>query len=401
MKRIFTRWSRTKSAALATMVVASCLGSLPAGAQECEVKLGVTGPMTGGGASWGLSEKAATEFEVAWTNANGGLQIGNRKCKVSVISVDSQSTAAGGAAAANYLASQGAHAVVGPVISPEITGFKPVAKRNGLVNFTPSFAADVISPEFPGTFHEVQSPPVWAPAAVKAAKDRFGLKTAVVVGPNDQGGTDPGKALAKVYNDTGVKTTTEWYQRGTANFSPIVVRLMGMNVDAVELGGMPPGEASILVKQMREAGFAGAFGRLGAGGDVVIANSGGEQKQKAFYWFDHIPTEDPGIRKMNADYERLMKRPIPEMALWYNEQIAAEMLLKAISLAGTDQDGEKIAAALRNMVPESRYVGKAGWRGKKQYGINQELSFPVAVNFIVDGKRAPQQKIDIPTESAK
>ncbi len=383
------------------MVVASCLASLQASAQECEVKLGVTGPMTGGGASWGLSEKAATEFEVAWTNANGGLQVGNRKCKVSVISVDSQSTAAGGAAAANYLASQGAHAVVGPVISPEITGFKPVAKRNGLVNFTPSFAADVISPEFPGTFHEVQSPPVWAPAAVKAAKDRFGLKTAVVVGPNDQGGTDPGKALAKVYNDTGVKTTTEWYQRGTANFSPIVLRLMGMNVDAVELGGMPPGEASILVKQMREAGFAGAFGRLGAGGDVVIANSGGEQKQKAFYWFDHIPTEDPGIKKMNADYERLMKRPIPEMALWYNEQIAAEMLLKAISLAGTDQDGEKIAAALRNLVPESRYVGKAGWRGKKQYGINQELSFPVAGNFIVDGKRAPQQKIDIPTESAK
>src|SRR5258708_1455941 len=119
------------------MVVASCLASLQASAQECEVKLGVTGPMPGGGASWGLSEKAATEFEVAWPNANGGLQVGNRKCKVSVISFDSQSTAAGGAAAANYLASQGAHAVVGPVISPEITGFKPVAKRNGLVNFTP------------------------------------------------------------------------------------------------------------------------------------------------------------------------------------------------------------------------------------------------------------------------
>src|SRR5205823_894616 len=161
-------------------------------AQDCEIKLGVAGPMTGGGSSWGLSEKAAVEFEAAYTNANGGLQVGDRKCKVAVVSVDAQSTAAGGAAASNYLASQGV--------------------------------------------------------------------PAVIVGPNDQGSTDPGNAVAKVYNETGVKASTEWYQRGTTNFAPIVVRLMGMNPDTVELAGMPPGEASILVKQMREAGYEGAFG---------------------------------------------------------------------------------------------------------------------------------------------
>ncbi|GJH27058.1 ABC transporter substrate-binding protein [Caballeronia novacaledonica] len=400
MKSYFERWRVVRAAALLTFTLA-CSASMPANADECEVKIGVAGPMTGGGASWGLSEKAATEFEAAWTNKNGGLPVGNKKCKVSVVSVDSLSTAAGGAAAANYLASQGVHAVVGPVISPEITGFKPVAKRNGLVDFTPSFAVDVIGPEFPLTFHAVQSPPVWSPAVVKVVKERFNLKKAVVVGPNDQGGTDPGKALAKTYNDAGIKTTTEWYQRGTTNFSPIVVRLMSQNVDAVELGGMPPGEATILVKQMLEAGYSGAFGRLGAGGDVVIANSGGVEKQKAFYWFDHIPTEEPGIKKLRDEYEHLMKRTVPEMALWYNYQIAAEMLLKAISIAGTDQDGEKIAAALRSMTPESRYAGKAGWRGKAQYGINQELSFPVAVDFISNGKREPQLKIEIPTESGK
>ncbi|VWB18900.1 amino acid ABC transporter substrate-binding protein [Burkholderia lata] len=401
MQRIITCRRGKRSVVMSGLAVAVCAVSLPVAAQECTIKLGVAGPMTGGGASWGLSEKAATEFEAAWTNARGGLPVGNRKCKVSVVSVDTQSTVAGGAAAANYLASQGVHAVVGPVISPEITGFRPVAKRNGVVSFTPSFASDVLNPEFPLVFHEIQSPVVWAPAAVKAARDRFKLKTAVVIGPNDQGGTDPGKALAKTYNEAGVKTTTEWYQRGTANFAPIVVRLMGMNVDAVELGGMPPGEGAILVKQMREAGYNGAFGRMGAGGDVVIANAGGIGKQKAFYWFDHIPTDSPGIKKLDADFEATMKRPLPEMALWYNEQIAAEMLLKAISAAGTDQDGEKIAAALRTMTPESRYVGKAGWRGKAQYGINQELSFPVAVNFVVSGKREPQQKIDISQEPGK
>jgi branched-chain amino acid transport system substrate-binding protein len=400
VKLIFSRLSSIRAVALPALLIGASLASSPAVAEECEVKLGVAGPMTGAGSSWGLSEKAAVDFEAAWTNANGGLQVGNRKCKVSIVSVDAQSTAAGGAAAGNYLASQGVHAVIGPMLGPEITGYKPVAKRNNQVDFTTSFAANAIGPEFPLAFHELQSPPVWSPAVVKAVKERFGLKTAVVVGPNDQGGTDPGNALAKTYNDAGIKATTEWYQRGTSNFAPLVTRLMGMNVDAVETGGMPPGEATILVKQMREAGYAGAFGRLGAGGDIIISGSGGAQAQKAFYWFDHIPTEDPGIRKMNEDYERLMKRPVPEMALWYNQQIAAEVMLHAISLAGTDQDGAKIAAALRTMTPESRYLGKSGWRGKAQYGINQELSFPVAVNFIVDGKRARQIKVDVPTEAS-
>jgi len=395
------RRAATEATACAMLLVASLAGGQTAQAQACVVKLGVAGPMTGGGASWGLSEKAAADFEAKWTNLHGGLQVGGQKCTVVVVGVDSQSTVSGGAAAANYLASQGVHAVVGPLPAPENTGFKPVAKRNNMMDITPTFSAQALSPEFPLVFHEVQSPVVWSPAAIKAVRDRFGLKTAVVVGPNDQGGTDPGNALAKTYNNEDIKTTTEWYQRGTTNFAPIALRLMSMNPDAVELGGMPPGEASILVKQMREAGYAGVFGRLGAGGDVIIANSGGVQNQKNFYWFDHIPTEEAGAGKLNADFASVMKVPPPEMALWYNGQIASELLLKAISIAGTDQDGAKIAAALRNLTPESRYFGKAGWRGQGQYGINQELSFPVAVHFIINGKIATEQRIDISTESPK
>src|SRR5258705_12546714 len=144
MKMSFARWSKIRRAAVPALLIGSCVASLPAVGQECEVKLGAAGPMTGGGASWGLSTKAGTEFEAAWTNTNGGLQMGNRKCKVTVVSFDSQSTAAGGAAAANYLASQNVHAVVGPPLSPENTGFKPVRKRAQTENFTTAFAVDAL-----------------------------------------------------------------------------------------------------------------------------------------------------------------------------------------------------------------------------------------------------------------
>ena len=399
MKIALTRWSKTGKATLTTLLIGSCMATLPAAAQDCEVKIGTVGPMSGGASAWGLSMKAAVEFEAAWTNANGGLQMGNRKCKVTVVPYDSLATASGAAAAANFFASQNVHAVNGPVVGPESTGFKPVAKRNGIISFTSTFAMDAIGPDFPLAFHMLQGPQAWGVPAIKAAKEKFNFKSAVLIGPNDQGGTDSIKPLRKMYEDAGVSTQVEFYQRGTTNFAAIATRIINMNTEVVDFTGGGPGEMAILAKQLLEAGYTGAFGRLGAGGDVIIKNSGGVAPYKKFYWFDHVPTEDPGIKKANADFERLMKAPLPENSLWYNSQIVAENLLRAISAAGTDQDANKIAAELRKMTPESRYLGKAGWRGKAQYGVNQEFSFPAGLSFISNGKLDGQIKLSIPAEN--
>ncbi|WP_244108837.1 ABC transporter substrate-binding protein [Burkholderia anthina] len=388
----------TTMTAVAAAILSICM---PAIAQDCVVKIGAVGPMTGGGSSWGLADKAGVDFEAAWTNANGGLQVGNRKCTVSVVSYDSQQTAAGGAAAANYFAGQNVHAAVGPIPSPETTGYKPVAQRYGQVNFAHSFAKDVITPKFPLAFAVSLSPHVWGATVINAAKDRFKFKSAIVVEPNDQGGVDAGTALVQEYGKAGVKASEEQYQRGTTNFAPIVARLMGMKPDAIEIGPMPPGEAGILVKQMLEAGYTGAFGRLGGGAETILSMAGGIPAQKAFYWIELAPTEDPGIRKLNADYERVMKSKAPDNTLFYPSQLAAEQLLHAISIAGTDQDGDKIASALRKMTPESRYLGKGGWRGQAQYGINQQLAFPVGMGIIANGKKEVQRRIDVASEPSK
>jgi branched-chain amino acid transport system substrate-binding protein len=380
------------------VVLVSCLSSMPAAADDCEVKIGVTGPMTGGGAAWGLAVKAGTDFEAAFTNEAGGLPMGGRKCKVTVVSVDGQATAAGGAAAANYFASENVHVVNGPVVSPETTGFKPVGKRNGELNFSTAFAADVIGPDWPLAFHQNQSPPTWGPIVIKAAHDRFKFTSAVVMGPNDQGGTDSGKVLTKLYASIGAKTAEEYYQRGTTNFSPLVVRIMSMAADVVETGPMPPGEAAILIKQLLEAGYDGAFGRLGAGAPTLIAGAGGAESLAKFFWIAHVPMDDPGIRKLDADYMRIMKSAPPEGDLFYTSEATAEQFLHAISLAGTDQDAEKIAATLRGMQLDSRYLGKFGWRGRTQYGINQEFSLPIGMGVIENGKQLPMVRLEISTE---
>jgi branched-chain amino acid transport system substrate-binding protein len=392
-------WKMKWSTVLAAFTVAFGATCLPAAAQNCELKVGVAGPMSGAGAAWGLAIKGGTEFEAAWHNTNGGLPIGDRKCHVSVVSYDTPPNAAGGAAASSYFASQGVKLIVGPVSGPENAGFRPVSKRNGQLFFTTTFALDGIGPDFPLAFQCQLPPQAWGTAALKVAKDRFKLKKVLLVAPNDQGGTDAGKALLKYYSEVGIEGAPEWYQRGTINFGPIATRIMAAAPDAIEIGPMPPGEAGTLVRQLLEAGYQGVIGRMGTGAEQIVKAVGGVDKVDTMYWFEAVPTEEPGIVKMNAEFDRLMKTAIPENSLFYNGQIAAEQIMRGVTRAGTAEDVDKVAAALRSQPPESRYLGKGGWRGITMYKSNQQLAFPVGMGFIVDGKKQPQQRIEVPAEA--
>ena len=390
---------KLRSLLLPMLLVGTCIASLPAAAEDCEVKIGAVGPFTGGAASWGLAAKAGAEYAAALANADGGLQMGNRKCKVVVRSFDSQYTAAGGAAGANYMASEGVHAIAGPVGSPETTGWRPVAARNGIINFSSSYMVGVIGPEFPLAFHALQAPVSWGPVLIKAAQDRFHFKSMVVTAPNDQGGTDGGKQLEKMYADLGVKTNEEWYQRGTTNFAPTVARIMSFNPDTIEISSVPPADASTLVRQLLEAGYTGAIGSLGGTpSDPIIQGAGGVENLKAVYYLQTMAMDNEGVVRLIKGFEPLMKSPAPPNPLFPVFTVSAEQVLRAISIAGTDQDGDKIAAALRAMTPESRFLGKLGWRGKSIYGLNQELAFPVGLGLIVDGKKLPVQEVAIPSE---
>jgi branched-chain amino acid transport system substrate-binding protein len=387
--------------ATAPIALALAVGTvaLPAAAQECEIKIGAAGPMSGGSAAWGLAMKSGAEFLAALAAEQGGLQVGDKKCSVKVVPFDSQYTAAGGAAAANFFASESVHAVIGPVGAPEVTGFKPVAKRNDQVSFNTTYAKDAIGPDFPLAFHQLQTPVTWGPILIREAKKRFGFKTAVLVGANDQGGTDGTRALAAMYKKEGVEATEEYYQRGTSNFAPIATRIMNVKPDLVDIATMPPGDQAIIVKQLLEAGFEGTIGSLGGGGEKpLVEGAGGGKNLKGAYWLNVVATESPNMPKLVEDFKRVMKTDVPVNGNFFTATTAAEMVLKAISAAGTDKSGEKIAEALRNMKPVSRYFGDGGWRGKTQFGINQELAFPVGLGIYQDGKRVGVETIQIPAE---
>jgi branched-chain amino acid transport system substrate-binding protein len=364
---------------------------------ECEVKLGVVAPMSGAAAQWGIAMRGAAEMVAAEYNEKGGLPVGAQKCKVSVVTLDGKYTPEGAAAGANNLVGQGIKIIIGPIGAPEVTGIKPVANRNGMLVMCNSFAKDAIGPRWPLVFHLGSGPAAWAPPIIRVAKQKFGMKRVVVTAPNDQGGTDIGSVDAEAYRQNGVEAIEEYYQRGTANFAPIVTRILNAHPDAVDTASSPPGDSGLLVKQLREAGFNGPIGHLGGPGEQeVLRVAGGLEGVKNFYWYESIYI-DKNVQAIADEYKRLMKTSAPENNFFYQYVGATRMVTKAITKAGTADDTKKVAEALRSLPVEDPNLGKGFWIGQKFYKINQELSFPFGMGLIMNGKLMPSLRMDAAT----
>jgi branched-chain amino acid transport system substrate-binding protein len=380
---------------LYSLIVLATAGFAATAQAECEVKLGAMGPLSGPAAQWGLAMEGAAAFAAAEANRDGGVKVGNEKCKVTVVSYDTKYTAEGAAAGANQMISQGVKFIIGPVGSPEVTGGKPVAARSGVLVLANSYAKNAIGKQWPLVFHLGPGPSEWAEPIIKAAKAKFNIKSVVVVAPNDQGGTDIASVDADVYKANGIPATEEYYQRGTTNFAPIISRILAAKPDAVDTASSPPGDAGIIVKQLRQAGFDGPVGRLGGPGTDEIARvAGGMEVLKNFYWYEVVPTEDPKVRAVSDEYKKLLGKDAPEntnFSLW---MAPPRMLLQAISKAGTT-DTTKVAEALRSLPVKDPNLGEGKWTGEKFFGINQEIFFPFGVGMIADGKMLGVQRVEV------
>lgn len=376
---------------LAAAALSSAMLAVAAGpaAADCELKLGIIGVMSGPAAQWGLALRGAAEMVAAEANHEGGLPVGSQKCKVSTVAIDSKYTAEGAAAAANNMVSQGIKFIIGPIGSPEMTGLKPIANRNGLLVMGDGYAKDAISPQFPLVFHQGPGPSGWAEPIVRVAKEKFGMKKVVLVAPNDQGGTDIASVDAIAYKKNGIEAIEEYYQRGTTNFAPIITRMLNAKPDAIDTASSPPGDAGIIVKQLRQAGFEGPIGRLGGPGLEEISRvAGGLEVIKNFYWYEPVYLDDK-VLAMADTYKKLMNADRPENNLFFQWVSAARMVTKAISKAGTIDDTKKVAEALRSLPVEDENMGQGRWIGQDFFGINQELSFPFGIGLILDGKMQP------------
>ena len=124
-----------------------------------------------------------------------------------------------------------------------------------------------------------------------------------MLAPNDAVGQSVAGALAEDYRKQGFEVVLDLFERGIKEFTPLILRMMAQKVDAFEFDGNSPGDAGLMLKQIRQAGFKGRVMQVGGpGSDEIIEIAG--PAAEGFLSYGIFDWDTPTGQKLRPIYEK-------------------------------------------------------------------------------------------------
>ncbi|MGE0697871.1 MAG: ABC transporter substrate-binding protein, partial [Hyphomicrobiaceae bacterium] len=155
-------------------------------------------------------------------------------------------------------------------------------------------------------------------------------------------------------------------------------------VDAFEFDGNSPGDAGLMLKQIRQAGFKGRVFQVGGPAvDEIIEIAG--PASDGFMTYDFIDWDMPKAKELKAAYEAKYGKGIisPFMPAFYH---GVALLADAIKRADSIET-DKVRDALDKMDGfDIGIYGPVKWTGKETYGINRQLLMQYFFSEVKGGK---------------
>lgn len=358
----------------------------PALAQE-ELKIGVIAALSGGGTGWGLGLQRGVQIALDEVNKAGGLTVGGKTYRVAPVVFDDQYNAAQAKTAAERLVNQEkVHFIFGPVGSPGALGSLPVTQPAKVLQFVDGYAPAILKNEWKGgyVFRVGNSNREFSAPIVKWVKQTMPqVRKIGMIAPNDAVGQAAVPILVDAYKSQGYDVWVDYYERGSKEFTPLLVRMLAQNVDLFELNSNAPGEAGLLVKQARQVGFKGPILQSGgAGVDEIIEIAG--PLAEGFLKYDVIDTTLPQVKPFLDVYDKTYGGVFNGMApVYYN---AAHILLEAIRKADS-LDTTKVRDELEKLNGFNAPIfGKVVWTGQQDYGVDHQLFHAFLIKEVRNGK---------------
>ena len=323
------------------------LSPLAAAAQS--VKVGAVVPLTGRYGGGGAQVRAGYEIAVEHINALGGASVGGKRVPIELILVDDESDATKTVSRFESLAAQGVVAYLGGFGSDLHAAAASVAEKNRIPYLGVAFALNSVHQR---GFRYLFSPFWKSPDIGQAMQGLFASipaadrpKTAAIF----QEKTDWGREMATAWMDgartAGYDVTVHGeYAPGAKDFSDLILKAKGANVDAVFALPTPP-DGMTLVKQMKELGYSPKMAmfirapdppvwskNLGKDGDYVLLAPG---------W--HHGVKAPGVKELNDAHVKRVGRPADPIA---GPAYAAVQILSAAVTRANALDRDKIRDAV-------------------------------------------------------
>ena len=346
------------------------------------IKFGISTPLSGPAAPWGIPHKQATELVFDEINSQGGLEVGGKKYKLEVIAYDHKYVIAEGVATVNRLIAKDGVKFISVLGGAVVKANEETVNEAGVLNLPLAYAEGLVSPKNPLTFHSFPSPPETTTFWKWIKEHHPELKRLATISPNDDTGWWSLKVETKYVEKLGYEVVArEFFERVVTDFNPLLLRVLAQKPDIISVLASPAGSVGLIVKQARELGFKGRFIHVGQMDTSVVANIAGKANVEGTWVHGYVQTPLP--EKVKSWQQRYTKKFGEWNATSIDFANPAFAFVAAVRKAQS-LDPKKIAEALRTVEFDNLW-GKAHFGGKDYYGIGNQIIYPMPFSEVKDG----------------
>jgi branched-chain amino acid transport system substrate-binding protein len=371
---------------LATMAAATVIGATAAQAET--IKLGLSVPLSGAAASWGVGMTWVGEQAVAHINESGGIKVDGKTYDVSLMSLDNKYNAAEGTKVAQTLINrEGVTFIAGALGTAPTKALQSISERKGVLMMTTAWGRSVKGPDFPLTFTQANTPAEVLPQLYGVIKERHPkAKTVALFNPNDASGIEVEKDARQIWEGLGFEVVmSDFFERGTTEFQSVATKIVQSGADIVDMSSGPPATAGIVFKELVTQGWNGVRVVAAGTGAAAFLKTGGEAVEGTYMGiaanFKSSIASDIQ-RELNEKAIKEIGEPLNSLHISVWDAIMA--IKTGIETAGSTNP-RKVADVFPNMVFESSY-GPAAFGAKDVYGVPQQMLIPTIVTQIQNGE---------------
>ena len=346
------------------------------------IKFGISTPLSGPAAPWGIPHKNATELIFDEINGQGGLEIGGKKYKLEVVAYDHKYVIAEGVATVNRLIAKDGVKYISVLGGAVVKANEEPVNENGVLNLPLAYAEGLVSPKNPLTFHSFPSPPETTTFWKWIKEHHPQIKRVATISPNDDTGWWSIKVETAFVEKLGYQMAgKEFFERSMTDFNPVLLRILAQKPDIISVLASPAGSVGLIIKQARELGFKGRFIHVGQVDTSVVANIAGKANVEGTWVHGYVQTPLPEkVKSWQARYTKKHGEWNATSIDFVNPAFAfVAAVKKAQSL-----DPKKIGEAMRTVEFDNLW-GKAHFGGKDYYGVGNQIIYPMPFSEVKDG----------------
>lgn len=362
---------------LSVCLLGIVLMASPSQGAEKILKVGLAVPLTGAGAVYGLAWQKTLVLQAEQYNAAGGIQLGEDKYKIEIVSEDDKYIPSEAINVINRLIfKENVKFIFGSVGSAAVMAVAPITEANKVIRMVGCYTPKSLGPDKPFTFRAVSLENV-APL-VKWVKGNYpNLLKAALLGPNDETGWSNLAEYKSVGKSVGYEfVAEEYFERNTLDFYPVLTRVLAKKPDLLMMDATT-GDLALILKQAKQMGFKGPTLTVPSQDGAKLCKAAGEEGAEG-----HIsvtPFVMPG--KIQEWYDAFVAR----WKEWEPSSLLTGdglgLLIAGIKKANS-LDSEKVRIGIEAADYVSPFYGPVKLGGKIRYGIAHQLLTPVPIAMI-------------------